>query len=111
MKMNDLPWYTLAPGQNHSVEVAGALEGMTVANAVRFVSAGTSAPGINYVHTDSFGQPLKDDGCEQGHCLGCGLYAVWAGAFDHRYGHEQPAVPRAILRSRDGLSLQLFSGL
>ncbi len=40
------------PGQNHHVEVAGALEGVTVADAIRFVSAGKSAPGINYVHAE-----------------------------------------------------------
>ena len=31
----------------------------TVADAVRFVSAGVSAPGINYVHTDHLGSPQK----------------------------------------------------
>ncbi|MFZ1748271.1 MAG: RHS repeat-associated core domain-containing protein, partial [Nitrospirales bacterium] len=51
--------FSMAPGQNHHVEVAGALEGVTVADAVRFVSAGTSAPGINYVHTDHLGSPQK----------------------------------------------------
>ncbi len=49
----------MAPGQNHSVEVRGALDGVTVADAVRFVSAGVSAPGINYVHTDPLGSPQK----------------------------------------------------
>ncbi|MGB5056577.1 MAG: RHS repeat-associated core domain-containing protein [Nitrospirales bacterium] len=49
----------MAPGQNHHVEVAGALEGVTVVDAMRFVSAGTSAPGINYVHTDHLGTPQK----------------------------------------------------
>ncbi|MCA9458809.1 MAG: RHS domain-containing protein, partial [Nitrospira sp.] len=49
--------FSMAPGQNHGVEVAGALEGVTVADAIRFVSAGTSAPGINYVHTDHLGTP------------------------------------------------------
>ncbi|HBP87889.1 MAG TPA: hypothetical protein DD706_09355 [Nitrospiraceae bacterium] len=51
--------FSRAPGQNHHVEVAGALEGVTVAGALRFVSAGTSAPGINYVHTDHLGSPQK----------------------------------------------------
>lgn len=49
----------MAPGQNHHVEVAGALEGVTVADAMRFVSAGVSAPGIHYVHTDHLGSPQK----------------------------------------------------
>ena len=49
----------MGPGQNHHVEVAGALEGVTVADAMRFVSAGTSAPGIQYVHTDHLGTPQK----------------------------------------------------
>ena len=31
----------------------------TVADAVRFVSAGTSAPGIHYVHADHLGSPQK----------------------------------------------------
>ena len=51
--------FTMNPGQNHGVEVMGALEGVTVADAVRFVSAGTSAPGIQYVHTDHLGSPQK----------------------------------------------------
>ncbi|MGB5053571.1 MAG: RHS repeat-associated core domain-containing protein, partial [Nitrospirales bacterium] len=51
--------FAMSPGQNHHVEVAGALEGVTVADAMRFVSAGTSAPGINYVHTDHLGTPQK----------------------------------------------------
>lgn len=33
----------MSPGQNNHVEVAGALEGVTVADAVRFVSAGALA--------------------------------------------------------------------
>ena len=49
----------MTPGQNHRVEVAGALEGETVADAIRFVSAGTSAPGIHYVHADHLGSPQK----------------------------------------------------
>ena len=49
----------MSPGQNHRVEVAGALEGETVADAIRFVSAGTSAPGIYYVHADHLGSPQK----------------------------------------------------
>ena len=44
--------YAMAPGQNHRVEINGALEGETVADAIRFVSSGVSAPGINYVHAD-----------------------------------------------------------
>ncbi len=51
--------FSMAPGQNHHVEVSGALEGVTVADAVRFVSAGVSAPGITYVHTDHLGSPQK----------------------------------------------------
>jgi RHS repeat-associated protein len=51
--------FSMAPGQNHGVEVRGALEGVTVADAVRFVSAGTSAPGIQYVHADHLGSPQK----------------------------------------------------
>ncbi|MCA9469329.1 MAG: RHS domain-containing protein, partial [Nitrospira sp.] len=51
--------FSMTPGQNHRVEVAGALEGETVADAVRFVSAGTSAPGIYYVHADHLGSPQK----------------------------------------------------
>ena len=51
--------FSMAPGQNHHVEVAGALEGVTVADAIRFVSAGVSAPGINYVHADHLGSPQK----------------------------------------------------
>jgi len=49
----------MAPGQNHRVEVNGALEGETVADAVRFVSSGVSAPGIQYVHADHLGSPQK----------------------------------------------------
>ncbi len=57
-------WYhlgmvTMSPGQNHRVEINGALEGETVADAVRFVSSGVSAPGINYVHADHLGSPQK----------------------------------------------------
>ena len=51
--------FSMTPGQNHRVEVGGALEGETVADAVRFVSAGTSAPGIHYVHADHLGSPQK----------------------------------------------------
>ncbi len=51
--------YTMSPGQNHRVEVYGALEGETVADAIRFVSSGVSAPGINYVHADHLGSPQK----------------------------------------------------
>ncbi len=51
--------FAMAPGQNHRVEVYGALEGETVADAVRFVSAGVSAPGISYVHADHLGSPQK----------------------------------------------------
>ncbi|MFZ1748104.1 MAG: RHS repeat-associated core domain-containing protein, partial [Nitrospirales bacterium] len=51
--------FSMAPGQNHHVEVAGALEGVTVADAIRFVSAGVSAPGITYVHADHLGSPQK----------------------------------------------------
>ena len=51
--------FTMSPGQNHRVEVEGALEGETVADAVRFVSAGTSAPGIYYVQADHLGSPQK----------------------------------------------------
>ncbi|MCA9455205.1 MAG: RHS domain-containing protein, partial [Nitrospira sp.] len=51
--------FSMAPGQNHHVEVSGALEGVTVADAIRFVSAGTSAPGIQYVHADHLGSPQK----------------------------------------------------
>ena len=49
----------MSPGQSHRVEVEGALEGQTVADAVRFVSSGVSAPGINYVHADHLGSPQK----------------------------------------------------
>ncbi len=49
----------MSPGQNHRVEVYGALEGETVADAVRFVSSGVSAPGISYVHADHLGSPQK----------------------------------------------------
>ena len=35
--------FVMSPGQNHHVEVTGALEGVTVADAVRFVSAGALA--------------------------------------------------------------------
>ena len=57
-------WYHLgafgmAPGQSHRVEVEGALEGQTVADAVRFVSSGVSAAGISYVHADHLGSPQK----------------------------------------------------
>jgi len=48
-----------APGQNHRVEVEGALEGETVADAIRFVSSGVSAPAIHYVHADHLGSPQK----------------------------------------------------
>ena len=51
--------FTMSPGQNHRVEVEGAFEGETVADAMRFVSAGTSAPGIHYVHADHLGSPQK----------------------------------------------------
>ncbi|MFZ1745055.1 MAG: RHS repeat-associated core domain-containing protein [Nitrospirales bacterium] len=51
--------FAMSPGQNHHVEVAGALEGVTVADAMRFVSAGVSAPGIHYVHADHLGSPQK----------------------------------------------------
>ncbi len=49
----------MSPGQNHRVEVYGALEGETVADAVRFVSSGVSAPGISYVHADHLSSPQK----------------------------------------------------
>ena len=49
----------MSPGQSHRVEVEGALEGQTVADAVRFVSSGVSAPGISYVHADHLGSPQK----------------------------------------------------
>ncbi len=49
----------MAPGQSHRVEVEGALEGQTVADAVRFVSSGVSAAGISYVHADHLGSPQK----------------------------------------------------
>ena len=49
----------MAPGQSHRVEVEGALEGQTVADAIRFVSSGVSAPGISYVHADHLGSPQK----------------------------------------------------
>ena len=49
----------MAPGQNHRVEINAALEGETVADAVRFVSSGVSAPGISYVHADHLGSPQK----------------------------------------------------
>ena len=51
--------FSMSPGQSHRVEVYGALEGETVADAVRFVSAGVSAPGISYVHADHLGSPQK----------------------------------------------------
>lgn len=51
--------FSMAPGQNHGVEVRGALEGVTVADAIRFVSAGTSSPGNQYVHTHHLGSPQK----------------------------------------------------
>ena len=51
--------FSMSPGQNHRVEVAGALEGETVADAIRFVSAGTSTPGIYSVHADHLGSPQK----------------------------------------------------
>ncbi len=51
--------YVMAPGQNHGVEVYGALEGETVGDALRFVTAGVSAPGIHYVHADHLGSPQK----------------------------------------------------
>ena len=51
--------FAMAPGQNHRVEINGALKGTTVADAVRFVSSGVSAPGINYVHADHLGSPQK----------------------------------------------------
>ncbi len=54
-----LGMYTMSPGQSHRVEVEGALEGTTVADAVRFVSSGVSAPGIAYVHADHLGSPQK----------------------------------------------------
>ncbi len=54
-----LGMYTMSPGQNHRVEVYGALEGETVADAIRFVSSGVSAPGISYVHADHLGSPQK----------------------------------------------------
>ena len=49
----------MAPGQNHRVEINVALEGETVADAIRFVSSGVSAPGIHYVHADHLGSPQK----------------------------------------------------
>ncbi len=49
----------MAPGQNHGVDVYGALEGETVGDAIRFVTAGVSAPGIHYVHADHLGSPQK----------------------------------------------------
>lgn len=58
--------FSMTPGQNHRVEVAGALEGETVADAIRFVSAGTSAPGIHYVHADHLGSPQKMTDANQG---------------------------------------------
>ncbi len=51
--------YAMAPGQNHGVDVYGALEGETVGDAIRFVTAGVSAPGIHYVHADHLGSPQK----------------------------------------------------
>jgi len=51
--------FAMAPGQNHRVEINGALEGETVADAIRFVSSGVSAPGIHYVHADHLGSPQK----------------------------------------------------
>ncbi len=80
--------FSMAPGQNHGVEVRGALEGVTVADAIRFVSAGVSAPGIHYVHTDHLGESAEDDRCQQDNSLGCGLYAVRAGAQYHRHSDE-----------------------
>ena len=35
------------------------MEGETVADGIRFVSSGTSAPGIHYVHADHLGSPQK----------------------------------------------------
>ncbi len=51
--------FAMAPGQNHGVDVYGALEGETVGDAIRFVTAGVSAPGIHYVHADHLGSPQK----------------------------------------------------
>ncbi len=67
----------MAPGQNHRVEVEGALEGETVADAIRFVSSGVSALGISYVHADHLGSPQKMTDTTKAKSMYCKLL-VWA---------------------------------
>lgn len=99
----------MTPGQNHRVEVGGALEGETVADAVRFVSAGTSVPGILYVHADHLGSPQKMTDASQ--ALVWDVYTLRAGALDHRHRDQQSAVPRPVCRCGNGVQLQLFPRL
>ena len=47
------------PQLNPKVEYSDQANGTVVADTVRFVSAGTSAPGIHYVHADHLGTPQK----------------------------------------------------
>ncbi|MDR4486158.1 MAG: RHS repeat-associated core domain-containing protein [Nitrospirales bacterium] len=47
------------PQLNPKVEYSDQANGTVVADAIRFVSAGTSAPGIYSVHADHLGSPQK----------------------------------------------------
>ena len=47
------------PQLNPKVEYSDQANGTVVADAVRFVSAGTSMPGIHDVHAEHLGSPQR----------------------------------------------------
>ena len=56
---NLLGTFTLDPAFNPTVELSNQANGTVMVDAIRFVSAGTRAPGLLYVHTDHLGSPQK----------------------------------------------------
>ena len=51
--------FAMKPGQNHRVEVEGALEGERVADGIRFIIAGTSTLSIRSVHAGYIERTMK----------------------------------------------------
>jgi RHS repeat-associated protein len=71
--------WSFAPGAGHTVTLAAAADGTTIADAMLFVAAGAQPANLLYVHPDHLGSPQK--------LTDAGQATVWDGVFDP-FGEE-----------------------
>jgi RHS repeat-associated protein len=71
--------WSFAPGAGHTVTLAAAAEGTTIADALLFVGAGAQPANLLYVHADHLGSPQKLTDASQA--------TVWDGVLDP-FGEE-----------------------